>query len=320
MPVPRQSGQFIRFGPITADTTLGDADLSLTVDHAFFYGGHGQDLADVDGDGFDDAVVGVFGDDWGGWSSGTVFVEYGPITSGELDLDADADVTIAGIHEGAYVGRMIRAGHDVDGDGIADIVVNAVADDSIVPYGGGVYVVYGPPTIASMEDADGWLAGTEPKASAGTAFTVGDYDGDGKSDVAVWSIGIGVAVVDGPATGEHALDDADSILTGGAGTDGQLGSGLGTGDVDDDGIEELVVGNPYYGVKGGTGATYLVTDPPPGTSDIEDVARAVFEGVEGDVSGQGATVGDVDGDGLGDVLVGAPYLGAGGGVYVETHL
>jgi len=315
-PYAAHNGQYILFGPVTADMSLGDADLSLTVDRYLYYAGHGTDLSDVDGDGFDDAIVGEFWNDRGGFATGTVYVTYGPITGGDLDLDEDADVTIAGADESAWVGRMIRAGHDIDGDGIDDIAVNAINDSEIVPGGGGVWVVYGPPAIDSMMDADGWLAGTVVKSQSGAAFTVGDYDGDGKADVATWVWGVGVAIVNGPASGTHELDSADAILEGGVA--GNLGSGLGSGDVDDDGIEELLVGDPGYGVSS-KGATYLVTDPPPGTSDVEDIARATFEGVDGDVSGQGATVGDVDGDGLGDVLIGAPGLGAGGGVYVEMH-
>ncbi len=313
------AGAYVLFGPITSDMSLGDWDLSLTVTEYLYYCGHGTDLADVDGDGVEDAIVGEFFDDAGGFSSGTVYVTYGPLGADDLDLHADADETIIGVHESADVGRMIRAGHDVDGDGIGDVVVNAAYDSTGGPSAGGVYVIDGPPDITSLDDADGFLVGPEPNANAGAAFTVGDYDGDGKADVASDSLApLAVYVVDGPASGEIPMVDADAILTG----DDSIywGSGLGSGDVDGDDVEDLLLGSPYSGPTKHAGVTYVVSFPPTGTSDIEDAAAASFFGQVGDVSGQGLAAGDVDADGVKDLLIGGPWMGGGnGGLYVATH-
>src|SRR6185295_5444090 len=72
----KSSGEYIVLGPIAADTALSDADVKLTVSEYIFCG-HGTDLADVDGDGIDDAVIGAYGDDAAGYDSGTLFLVYG---------------------------------------------------------------------------------------------------------------------------------------------------------------------------------------------------------------------------------------------------
>src|SRR6185503_20035816 len=104
-----------------------DADAWLT-GREDSYCGHGSDLGDLDDDGYDDAVIGAFYDHTAGVGSGTVFVEYGPL-SGHVDLASEADVEIAGAGSDSLVGRAVHAGEDINGDGLGDFAVNALNVD-----------------------------------------------------------------------------------------------------------------------------------------------------------------------------------------------
>ena len=318
VPYAYPNGQYIVYGPITADVDLDtQSDVRLT-DEETNQCGHGSDIADVNGDGYADALVGARSDSLGAPASGTVYVAFGPFDS-DVDLRADAQGVLPSMNAGAITGVAVHGGRDVNGDGLGDFVVNSVGNSTGGPGAGGVYVVYGPATVGTLDDGV-LLIGPEVSGYAGIAFTLGDYDNDGFADVATWATKPdpgAVYVVRGPMDADVNLDDADCILEGTT-VDEATGSGLGSGDIDGDGADELLVGAPGADVSSTTaGAAYLLFDPPDGTSTVEDAAQAVFYGVDStEGTGSGLAVGDLDSDGVGEVIIGAPYLDGHGGLYV----
>ncbi len=215
---------------------------------------------------------------------------------------------------------------DADGDGSpdaedcddADPAVNPSADetcgdaidqdcDGLLPTCG--CDLDGPRGVAV---ADGRVSGTsEEFLGDGLAF-LGDQDGDGLPELAVGAIGHddhagAVYVISGGARGALTVDDSMRIT----GTEGSwLGQTLaGAGDVDGDGLNDLLVGAPRD-ERGGVqaaGAAYLFLGPVVGGSSVEDAAATFWGGAWTDVAGTSlAGLGDIDGDGLPDLAVGEP--------------
>ena len=318
---PDQRGLYIAHGPIS-----GDVDFALDADAAFrchsdFWCGFAHDVADVNGDGHADAVVGAYRDNTGDSNPGFLYVEFGPLV-GETDLEVDADVEIVGAGEYAGLGYAVDASHDLNGDGTGDIAVSAWLDSIGALYGGAVYIIDGPVEIASLADADGVLAGTVENGASGHPFVIGEIDGDGTPDVAA-SVGTNApipratAVVLGPLAGRIDWSDADTIIEGSIPT-GTLGGGMGISDVDDDGVEELLIGDLADSYTEFAGVAYLVVTPPTGTSNITDVAQATFHGSGTDFVGNPFTAGDLDGDGDVELVFGAMGFAPTGAVYVQA--
>ena len=314
------NGLYVLFGPVTADRTVVDADLAL-VGPAGTYCGHGSDLADVNDDGFADAVIGAFDDDSGAVDGGKLFVQWGPVAAGDVDLATKGDSVILGLTPSRYPGRAVRAGRDVNGDGIGDIVLNMVFDDTGGMSAGGLLVIDGPADVASLDDAGSILIGPAPTANAGTAFDAGDFDGDGFADIAAYSAQPApgsVYIVRGPARGDIDMRDADAIIEPPEGPV-RFGSGVRAGDVEGDGPDELLIGSPWDGDTR-VGATYLLSGLPSGTVAALDVATAIFRGsTDDDQAGTGLAIGDLDGDAIGEVVIGGIGVGDGGGVFVVSR-
>jgi hypothetical protein len=320
--------EWVLFGPITADVQLMDADV-IRVGTYDTEVGHGSDIADVDGDGIGDLVVGAYEDDQGGRDAGAVFVEYGPVDAGTEDLLDAADLQIVGEAAGAYAGRYIRAGGDVDGDGLDDILAAAPYASGGAPSSGVAYLIPGGLTgDLDLASASGKYLGEAAGDYAGEGLALGDFDGDGLADVILGSYNstagyyAGAAyVVLGPAAGTVDLSAADFIIRGDTASQ-QVGLGLAVSDVDGDGAGELLVGGMGDATNGvSAGASWLFFGPPVGSLTLADADATFYGESAGDELGQSVAIGDLDGDGLGDLVFGAPGEAtggsAGGAAYVE---
>jgi hypothetical protein len=177
--------------------------------------------------------------------------------------------------------------------------------------------------MQSLSSANAKLIGVADRDHAGTSVASGDVDGDSFSDVFVGApdedaggnaAGAVYLVLGSGLSGTVDLSAADSKIVGEATRDGAGTSLAGAGDVDGDGLDDLLVGAPGADSGGGdSGAAYLVLGTPAAALDL-GAADAEIAG-ENASDAAGTSVGggeDADGDGYADLLVGAPGNTAGG--------
>jgi hypothetical protein len=247
-----------------------------------------------------------------GASGGLAAIVLGPLT-GSVPVD-DADAILLGAGNGA--GTSVAFAGDVDGDGFDDVLVGAPAGHE----GSSAYLVAGPVTgTGSLGDADAVLSGSSSSYLGWSVGAAGDLDADGLADFAIGACcGVQGGVVylfRGPASGLSSPSQADAVI-GPSGDLDQLGRALAAGDIDGDGLDDLVVGARYAGGRVMTGAAYVFLAPFDGPIAVADASTSIFGAAADDQLGAAVGgVGDTDGDGYDDVLLGAPGFAAGG---VET--
>ncbi len=283
---------------------LSETGLHYPSSEPNYSAGASVEPGDLDGDGDDDLLVStVMADSY----IGGAFLLRGPLsTDGTLQ---DTALRIASSSESAGAGRSLGIA-DVNGDGIEDMGLGA-------PYGNeGVYVVYGPVTADTKAvDGDAVLVVSEHGLTCGHGSDLGDIDGDGIADamIGAYSDSVGghlsgsVFVMYGPLSGEHDLHaESDAYIAGEAGQ--LIGQTLRFAtDLDGDGIGDFVV-NGVYDDEGGTeaGAVFVVAGPVPmGDSSIADAEAKLVGSAPYANAGFAMAAGDVDGDGLADVIANA---------------
>jgi len=286
---------------------LGDftADQMYESDLDYFHLGRAVSLAgDVNGDGYGDVLVGC--------------VPYSAYTSeenrvhcylgGPDGLEATPSWTMYPEEEGSGLGYEVATAGDVNGDGYADVLLGARAQGD----GGKAYLYLG--YHDGLSTTPFWTdTGEEAGDSYGAVATAGDVNGDGFSDIL-----IGACFADGASTDRgrcycyHGSGDPPRAEVGWAGDSGQTEAHLGwgiamVGDVNGDGYDDALLGAPDYDYgQTDEGVAWLFLGSHLGMSwapiwyceSNQDYANFGYA-VDG--------AGDVNGDGLADVIVGADY-------------
>jgi len=275
----------------TARATLRPSASAFGVATAF--------VGDFNGDGFDDAIVGARSA--GASFSGEVTL-YRGTASGGMDL---ADWVAVGDEPAAGFGGSVAGLGDVNGDGFADFAAGgpryAVGGD------GYVEAYYGRAEDTPLNTAswrfDSPTGGTRLGASIAGA---GDVNGDGYSDLLVGAPGTNsdrgqaMLFLGGPS---GLAASPVWTVTGGAANDG-LGSVVaGAGDVNGDGLDDVLVGLPGYSAGSGQGAVALYYGTASG--DLGDAPWRYTSTSVNEIGLTAAGAGDVNGDGFADILVGS---------------
>jgi hypothetical protein len=223
----------------------------------------------VNGDGCDDLLVGAPLDDEGAAEAGAAYLVLGAVSPASISL-TDADAKYAGKAASELAGAPVAGAGDVDGDGYADFLVGASSNNDAAASAGAAYLVLGGPSPISGSLASAIeYSGLASDDRAGQALAgAGDLDRDGFDDFLIGAPGAragakepGAAylVLGGPSPASAPLSDADVRYVGVMGFGNAGISVAGGGDVDADGVLDVLVGD-FQDSEGGTdaGAAFLV--------------------------------------------------------------
>lgn len=268
---------------------------------------------DVNGDGFADLAVGAPGANGG---RGRVDIYYGSSTG----LPAMPSASLSGAAAGDGFGSAVASAGDVNGDGIADLLVGADTAAPGARNGAGIANLFLGSTAGITPTAarvfEGQVAGDRLGSAVSSA---GDSNGDGYADVAVGAFSATasgrmsageVLVFNGNATGVAATPAR--TLSGPAAGD-LFGWAVSAGDVNADGYADLVVGSPGVDVGASNNAGRVSVFFGSMTGLAATASRTLDGLAAQDGFGRSVSAsGDLNGDGYFDIAVGADGADVGG--------
>ena len=307
-------------------------------------------IADLNGDLMPEIITGSPGSDDKAVDAGRVYVTFGTATpggSGSLG-DTTSEIIIDGGRAGDHAGAAVGSITDLNGDGRAEILVGApLVENGTKVDAGAAYVLWGKAVAGGIDLLDpasgagngiGYIIKGEAAGdhAGGALASIADLNGDAShlAEVVVGAAGNDAGGVDAGAAyvvWGKASDGAVNLTTVAAGTGGfrltgqAAGDAAGTAlatlaDLNGDGRGEILVGAPGNDAGGlDAGAAYVVFGKATGTAvSLATIAAGTggyrITGQAGDHVGAAVSgIGDVNADGLADILLGAPN---GGHAYV----
>jgi hypothetical protein len=294
-------GGYLFYGPVAGTRHLSNADVKFGTTGA----ASAVSAGDVNGDGHDDIMIGT---------ERNVKLILGPF---DAPLPA-ADASIFGAVGPEYRRFKPVGVGDVNGDGYDDVLIGVsirVVEDcegwwtgECDHYEGETHLFYGPlDGTLWLSDADASISSTDGGHQVAAA---GDFNGDGFDDFLVGvsrrNNGSGAAYVFfGPVSGQLSFDDAGAVFQGISGR--RIGSSMkSAGDFNSDGCGDVLIGSLY------AGRACLVNGPVAGNYDLFGARTQFINGSSSfEIGLDFDMVGDVDGDGISDFLLGDRYHDSG---------
>ncbi len=302
-------------------------------------------VGDINSDGVNDFIIGAPGANFNAGASYVVFGGVAIGSSGNIalsSLNGTNGFVLNGINggfgSGDASGTSVSGADDVNGDGVSDLIIGAPGYNSQTSAS---YVVFGKPDIgksgnialSSLNGSNGFVIKSDADyAQFGASVSgAGDVNGDELADLIIGApyvnsgAGAGYIIFGNPDIGNSgnitlsSLNSSNGFILNGVLSRGSVGASVsGAGDVNDDGVDDLIIGAPSMG------CSFIIF----GNSNVDSFSNMTLfclngislNGVNGFIFyGFGDSVssaGDVNADGVDDLVIGSTQTASGGAGYI----
>ena len=292
-----------------------------------------SDAGDVNGDGYDDFLIGAPSVNGVGASSGAIYLVYGSSTP-LVTASVSTAVKFGGENAGDMAGSAMAPAGDINGDGYDDMLIAATGKDS---NRGSVYILYGKAakyTSASLSDSAfiELTGGSIGDIAGGSVAGAGDVNNDGYDDFMIGAYGNNDAASFAGAVyllygkealfSDMALSASSVVKFTGAAANDSLAYGLSSGDLNGDGYSDVILSSPA--LDDSTGGFYIIYGQQNSLTSMSvsdsSVVKFTGESVADAAGGSIESGADINGDGYDDILVGAIQNSAGGSVAGAAYI
>ncbi|MBD3291140.1 hypothetical protein GF337_20200, partial [candidate division KSB1 bacterium] len=319
------------------------ADASYIGEHTFDHCGQSLSIiGDMNGDGYDDFIVGSPYNDDGGREAGKVHLILGRPTGWSRDIPiSEAVASFVGPDSLGLAGYSCSRAGDVNGDNIPDFIIGAPDDREVGKHAGKVYLIFGRSQTDwgvnfNLANADVQLLAEKANDQAGWSISdAGDVNGDGYDDfvIGAWGSNGGgniksgkVYLILGKSNWDTtiSLSNADASFCGEYSWENAGWSVSGVKDFNEDGYDEILIGAWHNKAAGDdAGKMYVIYGKASGWQKNVWLGniRDYFTGENpGDYAGYCVAGADMNGDGLGDILTSSTYNSENGEWSGEVYL